>query len=232
MKKKGNFTKISHNFFERAAWNENFYVCGLDEAGRGPLAGPVVAAAVILPLNTRIDGLVDSKALSEAKRNTAYEWITSNSTWAAAFSSNTLIDKINIYAATIYAMKAAYNQAIEKSKIIFKSIKFVLSDAVPLKINSNNTHEKMEFYNFNFGESKSESIAAASIVAKVTRDQIIKNLISPCFPKFQFPSNKGYGTASHTKIINELGRSSIHRESFKIPTPKNTEIKHEQTRVF
>ena len=205
--------KISKNFFEKAAWTDNLYACGLDEVGRGCLAGPLVTGAVILPPKTSYRLLKDSKILTEAERNTAYAWITKHCFWSVGIVSPQTIDTINIYQATLYAMKKAYLQLIEQMPISLESLKFVLIDAMPLTLPATARHAALELHHFNYGERFSASIAAASIVAKVTRDRLMEK-IATSFPAFGFEQHKGYATKQHIDALLEHGATLIHRQSF------------------
>jgi ribonuclease HII len=176
-------------------------ICGIDEAGRGPLCGPVVAGAVILPKDMYIEGVNDSKKLSEKKREKLYEDITKNAiAWAVGISDVQIIEEVNILNATRLAMK----QAVETLKI---SPEYALVDAekhVPIDI---------PFLPIIKGDSLSQSIAAASIIAKVTRDRMLIDFDKK-YPEYGFLSNKGYGTATHVAAIKEYGLCPIHRPSF------------------
>ena len=176
-------------------------IAGVDEAGRGPLAGPVYAAAVILPENCFIQNLNDSKKLSEKKREELYEIITQK---AIAYSICSVdekrIDEINILNATFEAMNGAVN-----SLNILPD--FVLIDGNRIK-GMTIPHETVVK-----GDSKSASIAAASILAKVSRDRYITE-IAKAYPEYGFEQHKGYGTAAHTEAILKHGPSPIHRRTF------------------
>lgn len=187
---------------EKNLWAKGFsFVGGVDEVGRGPLAGPVVAACVILPKGLTIEGVDDSKKLSEAKREELYSIITDSAIAVGIGTvSNTVIDKINIYEATIDAMvKACINCGREPD--------FLLIDAMQLK------DIPIPQLSIVSGDSKSQSIAAASIVAKVTRDREMVNM-DKLYPGYGFASNKGYGTKEHIDAIKALGLTPIHRRSF------------------
>ncbi|WP_432400609.1 ribonuclease HII [Wukongibacter sp. M2B1] len=176
-------------------------IAGLDEAGRGPLAGPVVASAVILPKYELIEGVNDSKKLSEKKRDELYEKIQDIAVdIGVGIVDNTLIDKINIFNATKLAMK----RAIESMKI---KPDFMLIDA--LEIADINIKQKSIIK----GDSKSISIAAASIIAKVTRDRIVKEY-DLTYPDYKFSKHKGYGTKEHYDAIMKYGITPMHRKSF------------------
>ncbi len=204
--------KIPHNFFEKKAWASNSYVCGMDEVGRGCLAGPVVVSAVILPIGTRCR-FKDSKILTADEREKDFIWITEHAFHSTAIVSHTLVDKINIYQATVYAMKRAYIQLIETIPFEYQDLKYLVVDAVSLSFDKNHTHRTLEINHFPFGESVSTSIAAASIVAKVTRDRLMNNA-AEIFPAFSFNKHKGYGTKQHLAELTVNGQSIIHRTSF------------------
>lgn len=174
-------------------------VAGVDEAGRGPLAGPVVAAAVIMPLSANILGIDDSKKTKEAERQRLYdEIIESCIGYGIGMVWQDEIDQINILEATKKAMALALN-AIKPS--------VVLIDAVPLLGLSVPAHGIVK------GDEQSYAIAAASILAKVTRDRIMIEL-DRVYPEYQFAKHKGYGTALHYKALNAYGPSPIHRRTF------------------
>jgi len=177
-------------------------IVGVDEAGRGPLAGPVVAAAVILPSNLIIPGLDDSKKLSEKKREILYDQILRNAlNWTVAAVSAKLIDELNILQATMLAMKKAINRLQIKPGICL--------------VDGNRVPDKLSIPAIPCikGDSKFASIAAASIVAKVTRDTIMMNLDQK-YPVYQWKKNKGYPTREHKIIIKKTGLSKYHRKSF------------------
>jgi ribonuclease HII len=176
-------------------------VAGVDEAGRGPLAGPVCAAAVILPKNLQIEGLNDSKKLSPKKRDKLYDIIIENAvSYGIGFASVEEIDRYNILNATYMAM----NRALEK-----------LSVTPDISIIDGNRSEGVTFKNICVvgGDGKSASVAAASILAKVTRDRLMEELDRQ-YPQYQFSKHKGYGTKLHYEKIREFGVSPIHRKTF------------------
>ncbi len=178
------------------------YVCGVDEAGRGPLAGPVCAAAVILPEDTYIEGLNDSKKLTEKKREALIDVIKEKAiAWSVAFASVEEIEEVNILNATYLAM----NRAIEGLSI---KPDFALIDGnrVPTDI-------KVPCKTVIKGDALSCSIAAASIIAKVTRDRLMDEYDEK-YPQYGFLKHKGYGTAAHYKAVDEFGLCPIHRRSF------------------
>lgn len=188
--------------FENIAVNNGFTaVCGVDEAGRGPLAGPVYAAAVILPQGLAIEGLNDSKKLSEKKRELLYDEITKNAVaWSVAFATEQEIDEINILQATFLAMKRAVESLTPKAD-------YALIDGnrmPPLEIKGETVVK---------GDSRSMSIAAASILAKVTRDRFMLE-VDKLYPQYQFSKHKGYGTKLHYEMLAQYGVSPVHRRSF------------------
>ena len=177
------------------------YVAGIDEAGRGPLAGPVVAAAVILPKDIFLPFLNDSKKVTEKRRDVLFDEIKQNAiAYGIGIASNTLIDEINILQATYEAMREAVN-ALEKTPDV------LLVDAVHIPdIN-------IKQVGIVKGDAKSVNIAAASILAKVTRDRLMAEY-DKIYPEYGFASNKGYGTATHIAALKEIGPCAIHRKSF------------------
>jgi len=181
----------------------NCTVCGADEAGRGPLAGPVVCAAVIMPLgdNYIIDGITDSKQLSEKTREQLYEEIITKATeYNVAVIDNKIIDIINILEATKQGLAQAINSLKSDTDI-------VLVDAIK-KLDT--THQIEGIIK---GDAKSYNIAAASIIAKVTRDRLMRDYDRQ-YPDYGFASHKGYPTVAHYKAIASHGISDIHRRSF------------------
>jgi ribonuclease HII len=188
--------------YEQAANASGFkYICGVDEAGRGPLAGPVCAAAVILPEGCEIEGLNDSKKLSEKKREALYPIILEKAVdYFIAFGSVEEIEEHNILNATYFAMNRAING--------LKQVDFALVDGnrVPKEI-------KVPCATVVKGDAKSMSIAAASILAKVTRDRLLLEYDKK-YPLYQFAKHKGYGTKLHYEMIAEHGICPEHRRSF------------------
>lgn len=177
------------------------YICGIDEVGRGPLAGPVVAAAVILPKDCDILYINDSKQLSEEKREALYEEIMEKAIGVGiGVVSHERIDEINILQATYEAMR----QAVAKLPV---QPDLLLNDAVTIP------ELTMKQVPIIKGDAKSISIAAASIVAKVTRDRMMVEL-DRFYPEYGFAGNKGYGSAVHIEAIKTIGPCKIHRRSF------------------
>lgn len=186
--------------FERQ-YAECEFICGIDEAGRGPLAGPVVAGAVILPKDQDILYLNDSKKLSAAKREELYDVIMEKAiAVGVGFATPQRIDEINILQATYEAMRQAINELGIKPDIL-------LNDAVTIpQVNT----KQVPIIK---GDAKSVSIAAASIIAKVTRDRLMLEY-DKVMPEYGFASNKGYGSKQHIEALEQFGASSIHRKSF------------------
>ena len=177
------------------------FLCGIDEVGRGPLAGPVVAGAVILPADCEILWLNDSKKLSEKKREMLYEEIMEHAVATGiGMVSPARIDEINILQATYEAMRMAISQLKVKPDVL-------LNDAVTIP------GVDIPQVPIIKGDAKSVSIAAASIIAKVTRDRLMKEY-DQVIPGYDFASNKGYGTKAHLAGLKELGPSPIHRMTF------------------
>ena len=177
------------------------YICGIDEVGRGPLAGPVVAAAVILPKDQEILYLNDSKKLSEKKREALYTEIMGKAVAVGiGFASPARIDEINILQATYEAMRMAIGKLAVRPDVL-------LNDAVTIP------EVDIPQVPIIKGDAKSKSIAAASIVAKVTRDRLMVEY-DAVMPGYDFASNKGYGTKAHIAGLKELGPTPIHRRSF------------------
>ena len=177
------------------------YICGIDEVGRGPLAGPVVAGAVILPKDCEILWVNDSKKLSEKKREALYDEIMAKAVATGiGMASPARIDEINILKATYEAMRMAIEQLKVRPEVL-------LNDAV--------TIPKVDIFQVPIikGDEKSVSIAAASIIAKVTRDRLMAEY-DGVIPGYDFASNKGYGTKRHIEGLRELGPSPIHRMTF------------------
>ena len=178
------------------------YICGIDEAGRGPLAGPVVVASVILPQDSMIEGVNDSKKISEKKREKIYEQIINEAVcWSVGIVDQKEIDEINILNAT----KKALTMAIKELKI---KPEHILVDA----LTHINTLE-IPYTSIIKGDATSYSIAAASIIAKVTRDRIMLKW-DKVYPLYGFARNKGYGTAEHMMAIRKYGICPLHRQSF------------------
>ena len=178
------------------------YIGGVDEVGRGPLIGPVVTACVVLPKDFKLEGLNDSKQLSEKKRDKFYEYIKEHAlVCEVGIIGPEKIDEVNIYEATKLAMK----QSIDKVKKKLK-LEHVLIDAMPLELDIPST-------SIIKGDAKSISIAAASVIAKVTRDKMMYELDEK-YPEYGFKSHKGYPTKKHIEAINKYGLIEGYRKTY------------------
>lgn len=198
-----NIKKYPTDLYEISYREQNLLVAGVDEVGRGCIAGPVVAAAVILPV---IDfsniGLNDSKLLSSKKRNELYSIIIESSiSYGIGIIDNKRIDEINILRATLEAMKIAVEKLNPKPQHLLVDGNYFKFFGIP-------------FTTIIRGDKLSNSIAAASILAKVTRDTLIMDLGNTIYPEYDFCNNKGYGTKNHYLAIEKFGITQIHRNSF------------------
>lgn len=178
------------------------YLAGIDEAGRGPLAGPVVVGCVIMPKDSFIEGVNDSKKVSEKKREKLYEQITKEAiSWGVGIVNQDEIDEINILNATKKALTMAIESLeIKPNRILVDALTHINTLGIP-------------YTSIIKGDATSYSIAAASIVAKVTRDRIMEEW-DKVYPVYGFAKHKGYGTSAHMKAIRENGVCPLHRESF------------------
>ena len=187
-------------------------IAGIDEAGRGPLAGPVVVACVVMPRDSMIEGVNDSKKLSEKKREKLYDQIIEESiAYGVGIISQTEIDSINILNATKEGLTTAIKEMeknLQERKRGFDKPEIILVDALT-KIDT----DHIPYRSIIKGDAKSYSIAAASIIAKVTRDGIMRQW-DEVYPMYGFAKHKGYGTAAHIAAIKEYGLCPIHRRSF------------------
>ncbi len=201
-------TKLSE--YEKELHSKGYkLVAGVDEAGRGPLAGPVVAAAVILPEGCMIEGVNDSKKVSEKKREKLYDIILQKAVaWGVSIVDNNTIDEINILEATRKAMHMAILDLEERPD-------YILIDAEK-KVDTNG----VPFMPIVKGDALSISIAAASIIAKVTRDRLMREY-DEMFPMYGFEKHKGYGTKAHVEAIGKYGLCMIHRKTFSEKFTKN-----------
>lgn len=189
--------KIEQSHFDKGVK----IICGVDEAGRGPLAGPVCAAAVILPANAEIPGLNDSKKLSDKKRRELYPVIKEQAiAYGIAFADHNEIDEINILQATYLAMERAINQLSVKPYLALIDGNRSKDFGIPVETVIH-------------GDSLSASIAAASVLAKVTRDDYMLKMAEE-YPGYDFEIHKGYGTKAHYAALTEKGPSPIHRMTF------------------
>lgn len=191
-------------FYEKEAYEKGYqFIAGIDEVGRGPLAGPVVAAAVVLPKMCKIPYLNDSKKISKSKHQLIYDSIQEHAlAIGIGIVDESEIDKLNIYQAT----KVAMLDAVSKVNDRLGKVDYLLLDAMTLDID-------LPQLSLIKGDSKSMSIAAASIVAKVTRDKMMEDY-NTIYPGYHFEKNAGYGTKEHLQAIQTLGITPIHRKSF------------------
>lgn len=177
-------------------------ICGIDEAGRGPLAGPVVVAGVIMPENSMIEGVNDSKKVSEKKREILYDKILEEAiSYSVSIIGQDVIDEINILNATKQGVTSVIKGLdIKPDLIIIDALEHIDTNGVP-------------YESIIKGDAKCYSIAAASIIAKVTRDRIMREW-DEVYPQYGFMQHKGYGTAKHIEAVKEYGLCPIHRRSF------------------
>ncbi|MCI5993414.1 MAG: ribonuclease HII [Clostridiales bacterium] len=188
--------------YEREALADGFeIVCGVDEAGRGPLAGPVCAAAVILPRETVIEGLNDSKKLTDKKRRELYDVITQTAAaYGIAFASEQEIDEVNILQATFLAMERAMQKLAVRPQLALIDGNRARDFGLPVRT-------------IVHADALSASVAAASILAKVTRDRLMEELDGE-YPQYGFAVHKGYGTKRHYEALRAFGPCPIHRRTF------------------
>ena len=188
--------------YEHICYDEGFeIVCGIDEAGRGPLAGPVCAAAVILPRDLEIEGLNDSKKLSDKRRRALFDEIIAQAvTYGIAFATEQEIDEINILQATFLAMRRALAQ-------------LSIQPSIALIDGNRETDFGLPVRTIVKGDSLSANIAAASILAKVTRDDFMLEQ-AKLYPEYGFDIHKGYGTKAHYEALRKYGPCPIHRRTF------------------
>ena len=188
--------------YEKELYKQNVkYIAGTDEAGRGPLYGPVVAACVVLPKDFKLEGLNDSKKLTEKKRNIFYDYIIKNTTYGIGIVSAEEIDEINIYNASRKAMIIAINQVRKQLPV-----EHVLTDAMPIEM-------YIPVTPIIKGDAKSMTIAAASVIAKVTRDKMLYQ-IDEKYPQYGFKNHKGYPTKKHIEAINKYGLIDGYRLTY------------------
>lgn len=182
------------------------YICGIDEAGRGPLAGPVVVGAVVMPRDSKIEWVNDSKKVTEKRREILYDKITEEAlAWGVGIISEKEIDEINILNATKMGLRLALGEVIEKlgqkpDIVIVDALKDIDTFQIP-------------YQSIIKGDATRYSISCASIIAKVTRDRIMRQW-NEIYPVYDFEKNKGYGTAEHIKALKDYGPCQIHRKSF------------------
>ena len=195
-----NLKKIEEDIYDK---RENFkYICGIDEAGRGPLAGPVVVASVIMPRDSMIEGVNDSKKVSEKKREKLYDLILDEAiSYGIGIIDQNEIDEINILNATKKGLTKSINELkVKPDLILVDALTHIDTNGIP-------------YESIIKGDAKSYSIAAASIIAKVTRDRIMREW-DKIYPQYGFGKHKGYGTSAHISAIKEYGLCPLHRKSF------------------
>lgn len=195
-----NLKKIEEDIYDK---RENLkYICGIDEAGRGPLAGPVVVASVIMPRNSMIEGVNDSKKVSEKKREKLYDLILDEAiSYGIGIIDQNEIDEINILNATKKGLTKSINELkVKPDLILVDALTHIDTNGIP-------------YESIIKGDAKSYSIAAASIIAKVTRDRIMREW-DKIYPQYGFGKHKGYGTSAHISSIKEYGLCPLHRKSF------------------
>ena len=192
--------KIEEDIYNKR--NEFKYICGIDEAGRGPLAGPVVVASVIMPRDSMIEGVNDSKKVSEKRREKIYDQILEEAiSYGVGIISQNEIDEINILEATKKGLTMSINELeVRPDLILVDALNHIDTKGIP-------------YESIVKGDAKSYSIAAASIIAKVTRDRIMREW-DKIYPQYGFEKHKGYGTAAHMAAIKEYGLCPLHRRSF------------------
>lgn len=213
-------------YYEAKTWQKSALLSGIDEVGRGCLAGPVVACAAVLHPNFTHPLLKDSKILTENQRVKMAAILQGKAWYGFGIIDHTEIDMLNIYQATLKAMQRAYVQLITQPGLP-QLPGLVVIDAMPLKLGYNNP----EVVSFTQGESKSISIAAASILAKVKRDTLMKRLEKQ-FPGYNLERNKGYAAPVHRTHLTTAGPSLIHRNSFITNLIKGKTDEAEQTSLF
>ena len=188
---------------EKELYEKGFeYICGIDEAGRGPLAGPVVVAGVIMPKDSMIEGVNDSKKVSEKKREKLYDVILEEAiSYSVAIIGQDVIDEINILNATKQGVtKVVEELDVKPNLILVDALTHINTKGIP-------------YDSIIKGDAKCYNIAAASIIAKVTRDRIMREW-DEIYPQYGFINHKGYGTAKHIEAIKEYGSCPIHRRTF------------------
>ena len=190
--------EIEKDLYEKGFNN----ICGIDEAGRGPLEGPVVVAGVIMPKDSMIEGINDSKKVSEKKREKLYDLILEEAiSYSVAIIGQDVIDEINILNATKEGVtKVVEGLDVKPDLIVVDALEHINTKGIP-------------YESIIKGDAKCYNIAAASIIAKVTRDRIMRQW-DEIYPQYEFKSHKGYGTAKHIAAIKEYGLCPIHRRSF------------------
>ena len=188
---------------EKEIYNKGFeYICGIDEAGRGPLAGPVVVAGVIMPKDSMIEGVNDSKKISEKKREKLYDIILEEAiSYSVAIIGQDIIDEINILNTTKQGVTTVVEELdVKPNLILVDALTHINTKGIP-------------YDSIIKGDAKCYNIAVASIIAKVTRDRIMREW-DEIYPQYGFSNHKGYGTAKHIEALKQYGPCSIHRKTF------------------
>lgn len=221
-----NSFSFKKNYFEELYWAQQQIVIGIDEVGRGCLAGPLVTAAVALTPGKLNRLLKDSKIMTVEEREKAYAWLCKHARMAIGIVDHATIDNLNIYQATLKAMKKAVLHLLATET---RQCGAILIDAMPLSL-TNSAYCHLPIHHFPFGERKSSSIAAASIVAKVTRDRLM-TLYSSSFPHYGLANHKGYATKYHQQMLSQHGHSLIHRMSFVVDGLPVAGITHEAPKI-
>lgn len=193
--------------YEENLYNEGYkFICGIDEAGRGPLAGPVVVGAAVMPRDSKLEWVNDSKKVTEKRREILYDRVTEEAlAWGVGIISEKEIDELNILNATKKGLHLALGEVIEKLK---QKPDIVIVDA----LREIDTFE-IPYQSIIKGDATCYSISCASILAKVTRDRIMREW-NEVYPMYDFEKNKGYGTAEHIKALKQYGPCPIHRRTF------------------
>ncbi len=222
--RKKNLEFIYKNQYEKASWQQGLVVCGVDEVGRGCLAGPLVTAAVILPINKLSPLLKDSKETTLEERQRAFAWIERNCVYGVGIVHNRIVDQHNIWQATLIAMKKAL---LALFAVAPEQPSAILVDAMPLSL-SGTSFGDIPIHSFCFGERKSSSIAAASIVAKITRDQLMTRF-DTIIPGYGLAMHKGYATQAHKGTLEALDYSLLHRMTFIESPICKEDSEHQQT---
>lgn len=202
-------TNLKLYTYEQKFWNKNLFICGVDEVGRGCLAGPVVTAAAILHKDAMHPQLIDSKQLTKTQLSSMYQWLIKNCTYSIGINNARIIDKKNIYQATKLTMKQALLHLLATTP---HQPSLILIDAMPITL-TDTSYKAITCTSLIKGESQSASIAAASIIAKVTRDNIMKRLHN-AFPCYNLQQHKGYATAYHRSALLKQQPSVLHRYTF------------------
>ena len=203
MKEKELERLTSLKMMEKELYNKGFeYICGIDEAGRGPLAGPVVVAGVIMPKDSMIEGVNDSKKVSEKKREKLYDIIIEEAiSYSVAIIGQDVIDNINILNATKQGVTTVVEELdVKPNLILVDALTHIDTKGIP-------------YDSIIKGDAKCYNISAASIIAKVTRDRIMREW-DEIYPQYGFAKNKGYGTKMHIEALKEYGPCPIHRKTF------------------